>query len=106
MSSAKLVGYRLTPKAVDDLEEVWRYSAENWGVDKADLYADGLAHLFDTLVENPVLAPERTEFTPPVHIHTHQSHLVIYIIEDDQILIVRILGGQQDWRDILRKTEL
>lgn len=106
MSSDKLKGYQLTPKATDDLEEVWRYGAENWGLEQADLYIDGLAHLFDVLVKNPVLARERAEFTPLVHIHTHQSHLVVYRVEDDHVLIVRILGGEQNWIDILHRTEL
>jgi hypothetical protein len=48
----------------------------------------------------------RTEFFPPVRIQIHQSHLVIYTVEADHILIVRVVGGKQNWLDILHKTEL
>lgn len=104
MSSSKLQ-YRLTPKAFEDLDEVWRYTAENWSLEQADHYIDGLAQAFDSIAAVPTLARERTEFNPPVRIHHHQSHLVIYTIDNNQINVIRILGGRQDWQAILRTTE-
>lgn len=56
MSSDKLTGYLLTPKAIEDLENIWRYSAETWSVDQADIDIDGLGQLFDGLVQTPFLA--------------------------------------------------
>ncbi|MDG4719347.1 MULTISPECIES: type II toxin-antitoxin system RelE/ParE family toxin [Thalassospira] len=106
MSSDKLTGYLLTPKAIEDLENIWRYSAETWSVDQADIYIDGLVQLFDGLVQTPLMARERPEFFPPVRIQIHQSHLVIYKVEADHILIVRVLGGKQNWFDVLHSTEL
>ena len=104
MSSSKLP-YRLTPKVFEDLDEVWRYTAENWTLDQADHYIDGLAQTFDMIASMPTLSRERIEFDPPVRIHHHQSHLVIYTIGNGQIDIVRILGGRHDWQAILRATE-
>lgn len=49
----------------------------------------------------PTLARERTEFTPPVRVHVHDQHLVVYRVEGDHIVILRLLGGRQDWRTIL-----
>ncbi|MCD1636377.1 type II toxin-antitoxin system RelE/ParE family toxin [Martelella mediterranea] len=104
MPSSKLQ-YRLTPKAFEDLDEVWRYTAENWSLDQADHYIDGLAQAFDMIASMPLLARERIEFDPPIRVHHHQSHLVIYTINKNQIDIIRILGGRQDWQVILRATE-
>lgn len=53
----------------------------------------------------PLLARERAEFDPPIRVHHHQSHLVIYTISNNQIDIIRILGGRQVWQVILRATE-
>ncbi|SHM89717.1 type II toxin-antitoxin system RelE/ParE family toxin [Roseibium suaedae] len=93
--------YRLTPKALGDLEEIWRYSAETWSSDQADIYIDELSHLFETIAVSPDMARERTEFTPPVRIHPHRSHLIVYTMERDEVIILRLLGGAQNWQAIL-----
>lgn len=48
------------------------------------------------LSENPLLYRERDGFNPPVRIGYHRKHLIIYTIEYDYILIVRILHGYMD----------
>lgn len=98
--------YRLAPRALEDLEEIWRYTAETWSVAQADRYTDDLARVFETISALPSLARERPEFNPPVRIHTHERHLVIYALSDDQLVIVRLLGGRQDWLSILKAADL
>jgi len=105
MAKTKLNGYRLSPKAISDLESIWHYSAQTWSVEQADRYIDSLASSFDVLVSHPELARERTEFNPPVRIHLHQKHLIIYTIAAAHILIIRILGGKQDWHSMLNILE-
>jgi toxin ParE1/3/4 len=75
MSSGEAGRYRLTPAALDDLDEVWRFSAERWSIQREDDHLDRLAALFDTIAAMPTVARERAEFTPPVRIHTHDSHV-------------------------------
>ena len=105
MSSSKAAPYSLSPKAVDDLDQVWRYTAETWSIDQADAYIDGLVHAFDTIAAMPNMARERTEFAPPVRIQVHQSHLIIYIFSDGKISVLRILGARQNWKAILNATD-
>lgn len=105
MSSNKVCHYRLSLKALTDLDDVWRYTAETWSVDQADRYIDGLVSTFEALVALPTLARERTEFTPPVRIHVHDQHLVVYMINGDHVVILRLLGGRQDWRSILTSLD-
>ena len=101
MEQAELSGYRLTPKAEDDLETIWRYSAETWSPDQADIYIDTLVATIETIVAMPTLARERDEFIPPVRIHPAAEHLIIYHIDGDMIVVIRILGGRQNWRAML-----
>ena len=101
MAPGELTGYRLTPKAEDDLEAIWRYSAETWSAEQADTYIDTLTTTIETIVAMPTIARERMEFDPPVRIHPAAEHLIIYCIAADEILIVRILGGRQNWRAML-----
>ena len=51
------------------------------------------------------MAREWTEFDPPVRIHVHRSHLIVYTQRDDHIVVLRVLGGRQDWQAILRALE-
>lgn len=98
-------GYKLTPRALDDLDDIWRYTAETWSVDQADSYIDELAGVFDAIVAVPHLAREYPEFSPPVRIHVYREHLIVYLTSADGIVIVRLLGGRGNWRAILNKAE-
>lgn len=101
MAPTDLTGYLLTPKAEDDLEAIWRYTASTWSAGQADLYIGTLIRTIETLVAMPQLARERAEFTPPVRIHPVAEHLIVYRIEGDMLSVTRILGGRQNWRALL-----
>ena len=103
--SASATHYELTPKALADLDDIWRYSAERWSVDQADLYIDDFTRIFELLVSTPEMARERHEFNPPVHIHSHAQHLVVYTLHDSMVLIIRVLGGKQNWKAILDSAD-
>jgi toxin ParE1/3/4 len=105
LGPGSLSGFRVTPRAQQDLEDIWRYSAETWSLDQADAYFDSLIQTIDTLVAMPLLARERSEFAPPVRIHPTGRHLIIYRIEPDGLLIIRVLGGRQDWQTVLARID-
>lgn len=48
MSPSDLIGYRLTPKAEADLEDIWFYTAESWSPAQADRYIDAFTPLPST----------------------------------------------------------
>ena len=105
MSSSEPKSYRLSPRAVVDLEGIWRFTAETWSVDQADRYIDGLTRLFEIIAFMPTLARERSEFKPPVRIHVHEAHLIVYTVAEDHVAIQRLLGGRQDWTGILKASD-
>ncbi|MFH6783095.1 MULTISPECIES: type II toxin-antitoxin system RelE/ParE family toxin [Methylobacterium] len=47
------------------------------------------------------MAGERRELRPPVRLHPYGAHLIVYAVERDDILIVRVLHGRQDWESLL-----
>ncbi len=105
MSANKLLSYRLTPAAQNDLEDIWYYSMQNWSPAQADRYADILEDTFERLLFMPEMARERQEFSPPVRIHPSAEHLIVYRIESDHIAIMRVLGARQNWQAILRAID-
>lgn len=49
--------YRLTPAAEGDLEAIWTYTAEKWGVEQANRYLDTITAAFAELARTPKIAP-------------------------------------------------
>lgn len=88
--------YKLTPEAENDLIEIYVFGFQNFGETQAEKYFSDFEDCFQLISKTPLICRERTEFSPPVRIHHHGRHLVIYLIQDDQILIVRILHDSMD----------
>ena len=105
MKPGKPSHYRLTPRAIADLEEIWRYTADTWSIAQADQYIDSFAQSFETILSMPEMARERLEFSPPVRIQPSGQHHVVFRIEAGHVLVIRILGGRQDWANILRALD-
>ena len=105
MPASNLTAYRLTPKAQRDLEDIWLYTAQTWSMAQADRYTDIMEDTFDRLLFMPEMARERPEIDPPVRIHPSAEHLIIYRVERDQLIILRVLGAGQDWHAILRAAD-
>jgi toxin ParE1/3/4 len=105
MSSGRQRHYRLAPRAIADLDDIWRFSAETWSIEQADHYIDDLVRLFETIAAMPTLARERSAFKPPVRIHVHESHLIVYTTADNDVQILRLRGARQDWVSILKAAD-
>ena len=48
-------------------------------------------------LEFPRAARERLEIDPPVRAHPYKSHMVVYVIEGDDVLILGVRHGHEDW---------
>ena len=95
--------YVFSKEAENDLVEIYRYGFINYGENKADLYIETLKEKCQFLADVPNLCPDRDEFNPPVKIHHHRKHLIIYVIENDDILIVRLLHDRMDIQQHMEK---
>lgn len=91
--------YKLAQLAERDLEAIWDYSFVNWGVSKASSYLDDLLTTFELLAEHPEMSWLRTEFIPAVRIHQHAHHLIVYLQDETDIHIVRVLHESMNISD-------
>lgn len=87
---------RFTKQAEADIIDSYLYGIMNFGHAQADRYEQGWRHTIEIIADNPRLAAERLEYDPPVRIHHHAQHYIIYRIEDGFILIVRFLRDSVD----------
>lgn len=94
------MGFRLSGAAEEDIVGIAEQGVRMFGIVQARRYHDELFALFDLIAANPRMARERFELSSPMRIHPFKAHLVVYRIEDhDNILIVRIRHGHEDWMD-------
>lgn len=92
---------RKTVRADEDLIDIYLYGSQHFGLASAENYFNDIHQAFLFLAENPLVAPEQKAFIPPVRIHRHARHLIIYQIENDSLLIVRVLHHRMDvWRHL------
>ncbi|MGY2736140.1 type II toxin-antitoxin system RelE/ParE family toxin [Sphingomonas sp. UYP23] len=89
--------YRLSQPARRDLDEIYIRGAELFGIAQADEYSAGMAQTLTFLASYPRAARERTEIVPPMRAHRYKAHVVIYRLEEDGILILRVRHGHEDW---------
>ncbi|HEV7369271.1 type II toxin-antitoxin system RelE/ParE family toxin [Arenibaculum sp.] len=89
--------FKTTEQADEDIIGIYLYGAQHFGIEQAEQYHTGIIESFEFLAEHPFSARERTEFTPPVRFYFYSTHVIVYLIRDDYILIVRVLHGRQDW---------
>ena len=89
--------YRLTRQAEADLIAIYVAGFIEFGVPQAENYLDSLTDAFRLLADNPAIARLRREFGPPVRIHPHRAHIIIYQEIGSDILILRVRHGREDW---------
>jgi len=91
-----MASYRLSGSAAKDLRAIARYSVQSFGAAKARSYGNSFRTCFETIADNPNIGREYGHIRPSLRRHGHKSHAVFYILQDQGILIVRILHESQD----------
>jgi len=95
------VTYKLSQKADHDLFSLYLEGIEEHGILQADRYYDDLVTALDLLARHPEMARRRPELDPPVRVHPHKEHIIIYDVEEDgDVLIVRIRSRREDWVNV------
>jgi len=88
--------FRVSRKAQADIRDIGLYTERQWGRAQRRKYLSGMEAGFERLAQNPALASERPEFTPPVRIHRYEKHLIVYTADNNGVLIMRVLHGNMD----------
>lgn len=97
--------FKVTPAARNDILNIGRYTQNEWGKQQRQKYLVGLNIRFEFLTGNPLLSQERPDLIPPVRIHHHEKHLIVYLIESSHVLIVRVLHESMDIETRLKEGD-
>jgi len=95
--------YRISKKAVEDLEKIWIYTYENWSVVQADRYYNLILDEIEFVAENFMSGKSMDHIKSGYRASKVKSHLIFYRKdEDSQIEIIRILHQMMDLENRLR----
>jgi toxin ParE1/3/4 len=87
----------LTPKAVRDLDSIWDYSADRWGVAQADRYVEALHEACAALAQSPAAGRDASDIRAGYRKCRCGRHVVFAHDRGDGVLVVvRILHGRMD----------
>ena len=88
--------YRLSRKAVSDIEGIYSYTIEQRGLAAARKYVAGLHACFELLAEYPMLGRRADRIAPGVRRHECQAHVVFYVQREASVQIARVLHARMD----------
>ena len=94
---------RLTPTAESDLEEIDGFGAATFGRSVSDDYSRGFREVFDLLRRHPHIGAPRPWLGSKIRCTVHQRHRIIYEVEGEVVLILRIFHHARDVKRSLLK---
>ena len=90
-----MASYQLSERALADLDRLYEHGIHNFGLRQADEYYDALIARFQAIVDRPLQWRRVDEVGEGLRRSVFGSHSIYYLIDADDIVIVRILGHQE-----------
>ncbi|MCC7401661.1 MAG: type II toxin-antitoxin system RelE/ParE family toxin [Chitinophagaceae bacterium] len=94
----------LRQKAIDDLNDIWIYTFEEWSEKQADKYYAALEFACTQIGRNPLLGKEYEGISSNLLGLRTGNHIIFYQVTDKQeIEIIRILHERMDLKNRLNE---
>ena len=81
----------LSPKAQQDVENILRYTGEQWGERQVATYNDKLTGALEALLANPASGHLTVELPETHRVYPVGSHVIVYRVQNGVIGVLRIL---------------
>ena len=92
-----MANYKLTNKAIEDLENIWDYTFQKWSEQQADKYYGLLISTCQFISENPDLGKNYQGVKSELFGLKSNRHIIFYRkFSDNPIEITRILHERMD----------
>ena len=79
-----------------DLEEIWEYTADRWGIEQADRYVQSIAHAADDVAAGRLRSRSLDFVRPGLRKARCARHFIYFRKRDVGIRVVRVLHDQMD----------
>ena len=88
--------WKLLPRAISDLDEIWVYGANRWDRDQADSYLRSLNLAFERIGDGRVAGHKLPSKHTGFRQYRVTSHFVVFRKVDQLVEIARILHVRMD----------
>lgn len=95
-----MAGYRLRPKAVEDIEAIGDYIAAD-NRSRAVSFIDDLHDLFARIVETPHAYQRRDDLAQGLRQAIHGRYLVMFMADRRGVVVERVLHGARRLEELL-----
>ncbi|MCI0466330.1 MAG: type II toxin-antitoxin system RelE/ParE family toxin [Beijerinckiaceae bacterium] len=87
----------LSPRAQSDLDEIWDYTAKNWGTEQAALYLRQLETAIKSVAKAPGLGRSCDDIRMGYRKYPAGSHVIFFRLTGAGIEVIRILHRHMDF---------
>jgi toxin ParE1/3/4 len=89
--------YIISDKALEDINTIWIYTAENWSVEQADRYYNLIIDEIEYIVDNLDMARDFGKIRKSYKYSKVKSHLIFFKKDkSNEIEVVRVLHERMD----------
>lgn len=90
----------LRQEAIDDLNDIWFYTFQEWSEIQADKYYTNIKLACKSIGETPEIGREYNEIKKNLFGFKSQKHVIFYqFVSNDVIEVIRILHGRMDLKN-------
>lgn len=94
-----------SPEALAQVDNLETYLTNAADPTVADRYIDRLLDFCESLADEPIIGRQRDDLIPGLMTRTFKkSRVVCFLLHDDELHIIAIFGGRQDWERRLRQA--
>lgn len=94
--------YIINEKALDDINKIWIYTAENWSIEQADRYYDLIFDEIEYIVAHFEMARDFGNVRKNYRCSKVKSHLVFFKkTKSNEIEVIRVLHEKMDIKNQL-----
>jgi toxin ParE1/3/4 len=84
------------PKAEADLDDIWNYTVQKWGIWQAQSYLAQLHAAFQSLCEQPVRGRPIDEVKSGLWRYSAGAHIIVFTRNEKEVAIIRVLHERMD----------
>jgi toxin ParE1/3/4 len=96
--------YELSQAADSDLNDIYDYTAREFGDAQAEKYLTSFEAIFQNLCVHPALWRKRDDVRKGLRSISNESHTIFYRVLKDRIRIVRVMHGSRDVFRFLKQS--
>src|SRR5690349_23979294 len=91
------MGFRLSPEAESELDDIWLYVArESGSIEIANRLIDSITDRFWLLGQHTHIGRPRDDLRPGLRSFPAGEYVIIYRIEDEDASILHVMRGSRD----------